>query len=111
MTDVPLIYLVGAIVIKKAVFEKLPPAHQQVLLELCPKYMGQLKLVIRKENQEAIKVMEKHGVKLIHPSAEQIEGFKEISQKAMQHQIGKSFSKEVRDRVTAYLEAHRKSAQ
>jgi TRAP-type C4-dicarboxylate transport system substrate-binding protein len=109
MTDVPLIYLVGGLVIKNTVFEKLPAAHQKVILELCPKYMDQLKLVIRKENQEAIEVMKKHGVKLIHPSKEQIEEFKEISQKAMQRQIGKSFSRKVKDEVIDYLEAYRKS--
>jgi TRAP-type C4-dicarboxylate transport system substrate-binding protein len=71
--------------------------------------MDRLKLVIRKENQEAIEVMKKHGVKLIHPSKEQIEEFKKISQKAMERQIGKSFSKKVKDEVIDYLEAYRKS--
>ena len=88
MTDLPLIYLIGGIVIKKSVFKKLSPAHQQVLLELCPQYMDQLKIEIRKENQEAIKVMAKHGVKLIQPSADQVEEFKELSKKAMQRQTG-----------------------
>ena len=37
LTDVPLIYLIGAIVIKKTVFNKLSPDQRDVLLELCPK--------------------------------------------------------------------------
>ena len=44
MTDVPLMYLIGAVVVKKNVFKKLSPAEQQTLLELCPKYMAELKL-------------------------------------------------------------------
>ena len=109
MTDVPLMYLIGAVVIKKNVYKKLSPAEQQTLLELCPKYMAELKLVIRKENQDAIKVMTKHGVKLIKPSKNQIGKFKKIAAKAMEQQTGKSFSKKVRDEVIAHIKAFRKS--
>jgi TRAP-type C4-dicarboxylate transport system substrate-binding protein len=107
MTDVPLMYLIGGIVIKKNIILKLSPAHRQVLLELCSKYMDQLKLVVRKENQEAIKVMSKHGVKLIRPSEEQIKEFKEVSARAMNRQIGKSFSKKIKDEVVGYAEEYR----
>ncbi len=107
MTDVPLMYLIGGIVIKKNIINKLSPAHRQVLLELCSKYMDQLKLVVRKENQEAIKVMSKHGVKLIRPSKEQIKEFKEVSARAMNRQIGKSFSKKIKDEVIGYVEEYR----
>jgi TRAP-type C4-dicarboxylate transport system substrate-binding protein len=108
MTDVPLIYLIGGIVLKKDQFEKLSPANRQVFMELCPKYLDKLKLVIRKENQEAIQVMVKHGVKIIQPSEDQIIGFKQVSQKAMISQTGKSFSKKVRDEVIAILQEYRK---
>ncbi len=107
MTDVPLMYLIGGIVIKKNIINKLSPAHRQVLLELCSKYMDQLKLVVRQENQEAIKVMSKHGVKLIQPSEEQIKEFKEVSARAMNRQIGKSFSKKIKDEVIGYVEEYR----
>lgn len=111
MTDIPLMYLIGGIVIKKNIVEKLPPAHRQILLELCPKYMDQLKLVVRKENQDAIKVMSKHGVKLIRPSEEQIKEFKDVSTRAMNRQIGKSFSKKIKDEVIGYVEEYRKAKE
>ena len=109
MTDVPLMYLIGGVVVKNNVFKKLSSAEQQTLLELCPKSMAELKLVIRKENQEAIKVMTKHGVKLVKPSKDQIEEFKKIAANAMQHQTGQSFSQKVRDEVIAHLKAFRNS--
>ena len=111
MTDVPLMYLIGGIVIKENIVKKLSPAHRQILLELCPKYMDQLKLEVRKENQEAIKVMSKHGVKLIQPSEAQIKGFKDISSRAMNRQIGKSFSKKIKDEVIGYVEEYRKTTK
>ncbi len=109
MTDLPLLYLIGAVVLKKNVFKKLSPAEQHTLLELCPKYMAELKLVIRKENQEALKVMTKHGVKLVKPSKDQIGEFKKVAADAMEHQTGESFSQKVMDEVIAHLKTFRKS--
>jgi len=109
MTDVPLMYLIGAVVVKKNVFKKLSPAEQQTLLELCPKYMAELKLQIRKENQDAIKVMTKHGVKLVKPSEGQIAEFKKVGAQAIENQTGDSFSQKVRDEVIEHLKAFRKS--
>jgi TRAP-type C4-dicarboxylate transport system substrate-binding protein len=109
MTEVPLMYLIGGVVVKKNVFNKLPSDHRQVLVALCAKYMDQIKLAVRKENQEAIQVMAKHGVKLIYPSADQVEEFKRISRKAMDSQTGKSFSARVKNEVINYLEQYRES--
>jgi TRAP-type C4-dicarboxylate transport system substrate-binding protein len=108
MTDFPLMYLIGGIVIKKNTFTKLSPEHREILLALCSKYMDILKLEVRKENQEAIRVMAKHGVKLIRPSEEQINEFKDLSIKAMNRQIGKSFSKKIKDEVIGFVEEYRK---
>ena len=108
MTEVPLMYLIGGIVVKKNVFNKLSSDHQQLFMELCTKYMDRLKLEIRQENEEAIKVMAKHGVKLIYPSEQQIEGFKKISKNAMNNQTGKSFSARVKNEILNYLEEYRK---
>ena len=107
MTDVPLMYLIGGIVIKKNTFNRLPPEHRQILLALCSKFMDRLKSEIRRENQEAIQVMVKHGVKLIQPSQDQVNEFKSLSTKAMNRQIGKSFSKEIKEEVIGYVEEYR----
>jgi TRAP-type transport system periplasmic protein len=108
MTDVNLIYLVGGVVIKKNVFEKIAPADRQIILDSCRRQMAQLKTTIRKENQEAIQVMVKTGVKIIHPTPEQLADFIRVSEKAMQKLEGQSFSKKIRDEVTAKIEAYRK---
>jgi len=108
MTDFPLMYLIGGIVIKNNFLKKLSPDHRKILLALCSKYMDRLKLEVRKENQEAIKVMSKHGVKLILPSGEQIKELKDLSIRAMNNQVGKSFSKRIKDEVIGHVEEYRK---
>jgi TRAP-type C4-dicarboxylate transport system substrate-binding protein len=106
-TDVPLIYLVGGLVLKKSVFSKLPPNYQDAMRDSFNQHMSQLKHVIRKENQEALQVMAKHGIKILKPSADQIDEFKALSNKAMDRLGKNSFSKEIRAEVEGHLKTYR----
>ena len=49
----------------------------------------------------------KQGVKILKPSNETVEEFKELSDKAMQRLGHKSFSNKVRDEVSAHLDEYR----
>ena len=111
VTDVNLIYLIGGVVMKKKLFNKMSPAHQNILMDAFRRQMARLKKTIRKENQEAVQVMVKHGVKIITPSPAQVSEFKTVSEKAIQRLVDKSFSKKVKDEVSAKLEAYRKKNQ
>ena len=111
LTDVNLLYLIGGIVMKKKLFNKIYPAHQDILMDVCRRQMARLKTIIRKENQEAVQVMVKHGVKIITPSPAEVTEYKIVTEKAMRRLEDKSFSKKVKDEVTAKLEAYRKKNQ
>ncbi len=111
MTDVNLIYLIGAVVMKKKMYNKISSAHQKILMDVFQRQMAELKTTIRKENKEAIQVMIKHGVKIITPSSDQVAEFKKVSEQAMQRVEGKSFSKKIRDEVTAKINTYRKQNQ
>ena len=106
--DVPLIYLAGGIVIKKNVYEKIPRAARDMMMESIKNHLAKLKTVIRKQNREAIHVMEKHGVKILIPSGEEVEKWKRLSNKAMQRLGRKDLSKKVLDEALTYLEQYRK---
>ena len=108
MTDVPLAYLAGGIVVRKDTFKQIPPPYQNFILESSQPYLDQLKTVTRNENREAIKVMIKQGVKIVAPSKDQIDEFKRLSNRAMSHIRGQSFSKKVLDEVSSILEAYRR---
>jgi TRAP-type C4-dicarboxylate transport system substrate-binding protein len=107
-TDVPLSYLTGGAVVKKEIFKGLSPSDQNVVMETFQNQFEQLKTVTRNENQEAIKVMTKQGVKVIVPSKDQLDEFKRLSAKAMGKITGETFSKKVLEEVTSSLEQYRK---
>ena len=108
LTDVPLNYLAGGIVIKEKAFNRIPPVYQDMLMESFQHHLNKLKEMVRNENQQALIVMEKQGVKILKPSNETVEEFKRLSDKAMQRLGHKSFSNKVRDEVSAYLDEYRR---
>jgi TRAP-type C4-dicarboxylate transport system substrate-binding protein len=103
MTDVPLVYLAGGIVVKKEIFRQIPQPFQTVLLDNFQTHLDQLKGVTRSENREAVKVMMKQGVKVINSSRNQIDEFRKLSNSALPRIIGPTFSKEVYEKVVSLL--------
>ena len=108
MTDTPLVYLSGGIVVRKDTFKQIPQPFQNIIIESCQHHLDQLKIVTRNENQEAIKVIMKQGVKIITPSKDQVEEFKKLSNKAMGNIGGQAFSKKVLNEVSVYLDSYRR---
>ena len=111
ITDVNLIYLIGAVVIKKKVFNKITPAHQKIIIDVWQRHMSQLKQTIRNENQEAMQVMVKQGIKIIVPTENQVTEFKDVSAKAIQRLEGETFSQKVLDEVNDHIKTYRKKNQ
>ncbi len=108
LVDVPLSYIGGGIVVRKDVFKKLPPSSQNIILESFQRNLNQLKAITRRENQEAIRVMQNNGVKIVTPSQDTVAEFKRLSGKAIAHFTNQTFSPKALDDATANLEAYRK---
>jgi len=106
ITDAPLNYMLGGLVAKKEAFDKIDPRHQSVVKEVFQRHMTRLKEIIRAENQEALTVMQKQGIKLIAPGKAQIADYKAISEKAMQKESGHKFSPKTKEEVSAWLKAY-----
>ena len=108
MTDVPLAYLAGGIVVNKDTFMKIPLPLQGTIMDSFKTQLEQIKMTTRNENRDAINVMMKQGVKIVTPSKDQIEEFKRLSNKAMSHVYGQSFSQKTFEEVTSLLESNRR---
>ncbi len=111
LTDVPLVYLAGGVVVKKDIFKQISQSSQNFISESFQQHLDQLKIITRNENRDAIKVMVKNGVKIITPSKDQIDEYKRLSNKAMGHISGQTFSNKVLDEVTSLLESYRKGGK
>jgi len=111
LTDVPLVYLAGGVIVKKDILKQIPQASQNFVLESFGQQLDRLKIITRNENRDAIKVMVKNGVKIVTPTKDQIDEYKRLSSNAMGQIRGQTFSKKVLEDVTSLLENHRRGTK
>ncbi len=111
LTDLPLVYLSGGVIVKKDIFRQLPQTSQNFILEGFQQHADQLKMATRNENRDALKVMVKNGVKTVTPTKDQIDEYKKLSSNAMGHIRGQTFSKKVLEDVISLLENYRKGGK
>jgi TRAP-type transport system periplasmic protein len=83
LTDLPLTYIGGALLLDKKAFAKIPQHLQEKVMEICAKHVRRLIDKTRKDNSEAMDLILKRGVKRITPSPEQVQAFKNLSDAAM----------------------------
>jgi len=84
ITDLPLIYITGGVVIKKNIFQRLKTDHQAIVQQVFSEHLGKLISAIRQDNEEALQIMVKHGVQIVTPPPDQVEVFKQISARALE---------------------------
>ncbi|MGE5258869.1 MAG: TRAP transporter substrate-binding protein DctP [Hyphomicrobiales bacterium] len=106
LTDLPLNYMLGGLVVKKEAFDKISPEHQAVVREVFERHMQRLKDVIRAENQEALNVMRKQDVTIIAPGKAQIAEFKAISENAMQKEGSHRYSPQTKEAAFSWLKVY-----
>jgi TRAP-type C4-dicarboxylate transport system substrate-binding protein len=109
MTNLPLIYSLGGVLVSKNVFGKIPPNLQEIVKEEFQRHTSLLNERTRRDNDEAIKVMVKQGIKLVNPNHKETEEFKRISFEAIDELAGTAFSKDVFVEVRSHIDQYRKA--
>ncbi len=111
MTDLPLIYSLGGILLSKRMFDKIPAGLQETVKEVFHDQVSLLNVSTRRDNDEAVRVMVKQGIKLVRPTNEETEEFKRISLEAIDELGNKVFSQDVLVQVRSHINQYRKAQQ
>jgi TRAP-type C4-dicarboxylate transport system substrate-binding protein len=82
LTDVPLLYTYGILAISKKHFSKLTSADQQAVRDVFEATFVQMDKESRVANIEAYDAIQKHGLQVVEPSAEQMTVWKSYADKA-----------------------------
>jgi TRAP-type C4-dicarboxylate transport system substrate-binding protein len=108
-TDLPIVNVMGGLVITKKAFLKIPKAHQKTVQDVSRKYMEQLFLKVKAENENTVvELRAKFNIQAVAPDASMLEETKVFSQKIARTQIGKLYTQEFFDEVCGYQEEFRK---
>jgi TRAP-type C4-dicarboxylate transport system substrate-binding protein len=111
MTNLPLIYSLGGVLVSKRTFGKIPPNLQEIVKEVFQYHTFLLNERTRTDNDEAIRVMVKQGIRLVTPTHEETGRFKRISLEAVNEMAGTAFSKDVFAEARSHINQYRKTGK
>lgn len=104
MMAVPLADAAGAVLISKAMFDKIPPTYQEMLLSNAKKYFQRLMTLSRADNARSIETLKQNGIQIIAaPPADQLRSFYETGKEARRMMVGKLYPLELVEEVEQAL--------
>ena len=107
MTDLPVNFSVGGLLITKKKFDSLPEAHQKTLRELSLKFAKKLVLQIREDNKKSYEVLKKAKLEFVKVKDEDLKPIVEISEKVREKLINQLYSKDLLNKMTALIKEFR----
>jgi TRAP-type transport system periplasmic protein len=107
LTDAPVSYVGGVLVMDKKFLAKIPAPLQETLRKVSAKYLQRVVEQTRKDNTDALEIIFKRGVKKVTPDPNQIKDFKELSDKAMADIGPKEFPMATYKKIQAELGEYR----
>lgn len=110
MLDYPMVNSTGALLIKKDIFDSLSKKNQIILRTVARKYCDDLIRLARKENAEALRVLQNAGIAFEYPTPAQILLLKENAASIYRMHMGELYPKDLFQKVQRILNVHRKSS-
>lgn len=101
--------IVGALVVTQKSWDNMSPAAQQTLRTAGERAGGQMRAQARKEVDEAMGAMQKRGLTVNRPNAEQLREWNELAERLYPRIRGSMVPAETFDEVFAHLKAYRAS--
>ena len=107
-TSMPINYSIGAMVIKKDIFNKMSTDDQTIMRAIGKKMESDLLVNIRRDNERAKKAMEKSGVTFVATPAAVQADFEKLSLSVYDDLAGKVYSKEFLQKIRQHVADARK---
>ncbi|MGR8929240.1 MAG: TRAP transporter substrate-binding protein [Gammaproteobacteria bacterium] len=105
VTDLPMLYLFGALIIDHQAFDKISAADQQIVRDVMARVSKEIDQRSRQDNQQAIAALKNQGVEFVTPKPEDVEELKQTiagTNEELEKTIGLSAEKV--DQLHRYLQ-------
>lgn len=111
LTDQPLVFVFGLLVVDKASFEALSPQDRQVVREVIGEVFERLDETNQREDLQAREALKAQGIEFIRPNPQEVARWREIAERAIrtlgeQGVYTPAMLQAVRERLQAYRQAH-----
>jgi TRAP-type C4-dicarboxylate transport system substrate-binding protein len=107
LTDIPLAYIGGALIIDGKVYSQLGPNLQASLKKVCAKHLRRLTDKTRKDNEEALRIIFQRGVRKVTPEPREVDHFKALVDEALGDVDPKYLPRETLQKVRGEIAKYR----
>ena len=109
MLDFPMVNSTGALLMTKRSYDRIKPENQEILSRLVRKYSAELVRLTRKDNAEALQVLEEAGIQRVAPTPAQIASFESSARKNYEMSVPSLYPQELLDQIRGLIAEYRKS--
>ena len=104
ITDIPVLYLYGALVITDKALARLPTSDRVILTEVLGEAIRQTDINTRKDNYNAWQALQKQGIEIVKPTPDDMKEWRAIVDRAVL-QIGEegAYTQKLYSRIQRYL--------
>ena len=110
VTQLPINYTLGALLIDKRTFAKIPAVDREHIHRLARQHLATLNQRNRRENDEAMTVLQANGLSLVEVNPNDIETFTGLVTSAEAKLVGQAFSRAAHEQIARHLQDFRRTA-
>ena len=110
VTQLPINYTLGALLLDKRTFDKIPANDRERIHRIAQQHMVALGQRNRRENDEAMTVLQANGLSLVEVNPKDVETFKDLVTSAEAELVGRAFSREAHEQIAQHLQDFRRTS-
>jgi TRAP-type C4-dicarboxylate transport system substrate-binding protein len=107
MTDYPVTNSVGAVIVSKKAWDKIPAETRPVVKKICDKHFKRLAEATMEDNEKSMETLKKNGIRFVPVTQEGIEQFHQVSMATRKRLAGVLYPQELQNRVEKILAEYR----
>ena len=111
LTDKPLIYAFGVLMVDAKSFGKIPEQYQPFVKETVARYFKGIKTQIRRDNAEAMETLKGEGIEFISLTDENAKKLLDLAETVKAKLVGKVYSADTLALLESYLAEYRKAGK
>lgn len=97
---------IGGMLISRSRWETIPADLQMTLKDVANKYARQVVVKTRRENQEALTVLQQNGIQIVNFEPEERRHLLEVSHRVWEEQAGRLYPRSLLDQVKSFLQQY-----
>ena len=109
VTDIPLMYIYGILIVDRRVFDRVSPADQKIVKQVMHDVFNKLNQDNRRENGEARRALEAQGIEFIKPTGKNLQEWEDLMDNALVQNGSRLFTPKVLETLNHYLHDYRQS--